>query len=203
MGANLFSMESGAVVGTDAKKINVIDIWTYILLCFSIIILFCSIKNYFIYALYHTPVCQYICPSAFGHHVYELPVFLSGIFTFQTWIIQSGQNCCSFFIKDEFHIFSYILAAPLVEELVYRGPLFVLLKRVNKYVWWILAVVLSLLFSLSHNLAGLSLLPLFILGLASSWLVIKTRKFWPCLALHALYNFHVISFSLYQSIWGD
>jgi membrane protease YdiL (CAAX protease family) len=43
-----------------------------------------------------------------------------------------------------------------------------------------------------------------VLGFSSSWLILKTRRFWPSITLHAIYNFYVMSYPLYQSIfWSD
>lgn len=186
------------------KKIIGIDLWKYILLCFATIILFCAFKNYLICLLYNTPSCDYLCPSFFGRNALIIPVFLRKVFDFQSSFLQIGQNTFGISGYERNLLFSSLIMAPLIEESMYRGPLFLLRKHLSLLVWWLLAISLSLLFALSHGVSGLALLPLVVLGLTSSWLIIKTKRFWPSLALHFLFNFYVISYPLYQSLfWGD
>ena len=186
------------------KKIIGLDIWKYILLCFATIILFCSVKNYLVCLLYNTPSCDYLCPSFFGRNVFITPVFLQKVFDFQSSFLQTGQNTLGISGYGRNLLFSSLILAPLIEELMYRGPLFLLRKHLGVFVWWLLAFFLSVLFALSHGIYGVSLLPLVVLGLASSWLIMRTKSFWPCLTLHFLYNFHVVSYPFYQALfWGD
>ena len=87
---------------------------------------------------------------------------------------------------------------------MYRGPLFLMESRIGRYIWWFLAIFLCVIFALSHRITGLSLLPLIVLGLTSSWLILKTGRFWPSFALHFLYNFQAIALPFYQSLFfGD
>ncbi|MCK4502160.1 MAG: CPBP family intramembrane metalloprotease [Desulfuromonadales bacterium] len=67
-----------------------------------------------------------------------------------------------------------------------------------------MASFLCLIFVLSHRVSGLSILPLSVLGLTSSWLIIKTEQFWPSIVLHFLFNLQAVSLPFYQSfLWGD
>jgi len=94
--------------------------------------------------------------------------------------------------------------APVLEEGLYRGPLYLFRKWSEHPLWWAAALVLTLLFALSHTRAGLALLPLLTLGMASVWLVARTRKFWPSIALHFCYNFFLLSVTVFQSLyWVD
>ncbi len=189
---------------SQSEKIIFVDVWKYIFLCFGSVILSCSLKNYLIYLLFITSSFQSLWPSILSYRSLSSPGFLQWLFNFQNWIIQVGQNSFNLLLNDRINLFSCLIIAPFLEEALYRGPLLVIIKFVNYHVWWLLAVFLSILFSLSHNLTGLSLLPLSTLGLSSSWLIIKTKCFWPSLMLHIMYNFYVMSYPLYQSMfWGD
>ena len=64
------------------------------------------------------------------------------------------------------------------------------------------AAVLATAFALSHGQIGLALFPLVALGLGSAWLVMKTGRLWPSLALHGQFNFYFFSASLCRSLFG-
>lgn len=185
-------------------KTGCIDTWKYIFLSFAVIILFCSVKNYLVYLVYNTPSCKILCPSVFAASVFVVPDFVQKVFDFQSWLLEVGQDAVGITGYVKRLVFSSLVVAPLIEESMYRGPLFLLREHLSVFVWWFFAVFLSALFALSHGFSGLSLLPMFLLGAGSSWLLMTTRKFWPCLVLHFLYNLHVLSNHLYQSLfWGD
>jgi len=41
-------------------------------------------------------------------------------------------------------------------------------------------------------------------GVATAWLIARTGKFWPSIALHFLYNFFLLSVTVFQSLyWVD
>jgi membrane protease YdiL (CAAX protease family) len=75
--------------------------------------------------------------------------------------------------------------APVFEELIYRGPLFLTRRLKKSFLWWSMGVGLSVLFALSHGRNGLALMPLIILGICSLWLISTTHRFWPCLDITA------------------
>lgn len=82
-------------------------------------------------------------------------------------------------------IFLAVVAAPLTEEVIFRGVLYLPLR--GRYGPVAAAVLVSLIFASIHGyLAGV--LPLFILALIFTWLLEKTGTLlWPILA-HAAYN---------------
>jgi len=176
-----------------------------ILLCFALAVLACALKNYLAFLLQGTVYCKYLCPSLFGRQELLLPEFLNTLFALQNRIPESAGEYLDLYWSDPYRVFPTLLIAPLVEEIVYRGPLVVLRKKVSdaRY-FWVAAAVLTLLFTLSHDLSGLSLLPIFVMGLCSSWLVFRTRRIWPSLFFHMLYNGYFLSITLYQSLfWSD
>ena len=77
------------------------------------------------------------------------------------------------------------VAAPLAEETFFRGFLFPGLAR---RVGGILAAIISAAaFAAAHFEIG-ALAPIFVLGLALTWLYHETRSLWPCILVHASYN---------------
>ena len=184
--------------------IKPVRLWAYILVCFSLALLTGALKSYLVCAIHTSSACRYLCPSFLANNSFIFPVFLEKLFELQIWVLHIGQNLLGIDGTYKNLIFSSLIMAPVVEELIYRGPLFLLKNRIGLYLWWFLAVFLSVLFAVGHKCAGLSLLPLIVLGLASAWLVMRTKRFWPSIALHFLYNFQAISLSIYQYfLWGN
>ena len=84
-----------------------------------------------------------------------------------------------------------VVAAPLLEEPIFRGKIF----KVMKTTWSVKKsmIVSSLLFAVVHP--GFSFLPVFCVGLTCAWLYQKTGKLTYSILLHALYNFGVVCYS--------
>jgi membrane protease YdiL (CAAX protease family) len=181
------------------KNIEVIKIWQYILVSFSLVVLSSALKHYLVCAIYTSAFCSYLCPSVLGRNVIAIPVFLDEIFTLQSWFVLSGENFIGITEGYKNLVFSSLVLAPLAEEVMYRGPLYLLKNRIGLHIWWFLALFMTILFVVSHRILGLPLFPIFILGIASSWLIMETKRFWPCIALHFLYNFQTVAFYFYQS----
>jgi membrane protease YdiL (CAAX protease family) len=180
-----------------------VNAWKNILISFSIISLACAIKNYFIYLWGDTSFFMYFSPAIFGSHNYYItPDFIKILYEFQRWIVVSAHSLVEFFFNDKYQIISILLIAPVAEEIIYRLPLFVLKNCLTNYIYWSFAITINLIFAHSHGLYGISLLPLFVLGMCCSWLIKVEKVFWPCFTLHFLYNFYSLSFLLYQSLFG-
>lgn len=178
-------------------------LWVCILLCFSLTVLTCSLMHYLVCAVHTHDSCRFLCPSYLTKDSIVFPYVLEKLFALQSWLLLVNQNLLGVAGSHKNLIFSNLILAPLVEESMYRGPLYLLKKHVGFRIWWLLAVFLCAIFVLSHRTFGLSILPIIVLGLASSWLVIKTQRFWPSIVLHFLYNFQAISLAFYQSfVWG-
>jgi membrane protease YdiL (CAAX protease family) len=177
----------------------------YILYCLAVVLLSCALKNYLFYFLSDTAYCQYLCPSAFGREVFSQPEIINQFYKLQSAVIDSSHALLSFFSVDDNHqLFSGVFAIPLIEEVIYRGPLYLSRKHSSSTIWWLAAILLVVLFTLSHDRSGVALLPVFVLGMSSCWLIMITGKFWPSLSLHFLYNFYFLSITLYQvTLWGD
>ena len=177
--------------------------WKNILISFSLISFACAIKNYIIYIFNDSSFFAFFAPSVFGtHNIYITPNFINYLYDFQRWTITASHSLVSIFFNDQYHIVSILLIAPFIEEIIYRSPLFFLEDYLNDYIYWFFAIILSAIFAHSHDLYGISLLPLFMLGICCSWIIKVNKVFWPCFALHFLYNFYSLSFVLYQSLFG-
>jgi ABC-2 type transport system permease protein len=82
-----------------------------------------------------------------------------------------------------------VLAAPLIEEFLFRG--YVL--RIMQNTWSPRAAIFAsaLLFAIVHP--GLSFPPVFLLGLATAWLYTRSQRLWPGMVLHAVYNAAILA----------
>lgn len=82
-----------------------------------------------------------------------------------------------------------VIAAPIVEEFIFRG--FVL--RIMQSVWKPRNAILAnaLIFAIVHP--AFSFPPVFILGAANAWLYTRTQKIWPGILLHTAYNAAIVS----------
>jgi membrane protease YdiL (CAAX protease family) len=180
------------------------ETWMYVLVCFALAALVCAAKNYLSVSLQGTPLCGYMCPSVFGERAFALPTSLDWFFALQIGVEEQVQSLFNGLWNDRFLLITGLVSAPVLEECLYRGPLYVFRDRAGSIVWWGAAVLLSVVFALSHSVSGLSLLPLVTLGLASAWLIFRSQKFWPSIALHFLYNFFLLSVTVFQSLyWVD
>ncbi|WP_394348166.1 CPBP family intramembrane glutamic endopeptidase [Saccharicrinis carchari] len=80
-----------------------------------------------------------------------------------------------------------ILIAPIMEELIFRGVIFKLLKE--NYSFWISVIISSMLFAGVHfNFSDLSFL--FVYGILFCWVYDKTKSLWAPIVLHVLINFY-------------
>ena len=83
-----------------------------------------------------------------------------------------------------------VVAAPLAEEVFYRGLIFGGLQR---WGFWPAALISGAVFSGVHFDVG-SFIPFFLIGVLLAWLFWRSGSLWESIALHALYN--GISFSI-------
>jgi len=181
-----------------------VQIFRNIMIGLAVTLLVCALKNYIVHLINGTYWCQYLCPSVFGWETITAIPLLEYLFQSQEWLLSSSQALLDRIITDERRLFGLLIAAPVIEEVIYRGPMYLSKKFSNRPVWWIFGAALAVLFSLSHEQYGIALLPLMVMGLYNLWLVSATRRLWPAILLHSLFNFVISSYSIYPSIWfGD
>jgi membrane protease YdiL (CAAX protease family) len=90
------------------------------------------------------------------------------------------------------YAFAVVIAAPIVEELVFRGAGFSLLAQFGEKA---AVAVTGLAFGLAHGLVeGLPIITAFGLGLAV--LRSRTRSLYPCIVLHGAFNALALTLSL-------
>jgi membrane protease YdiL (CAAX protease family) len=180
------------------------SIWLRILACLAVVVIACGFKNYLAVLVSGTAVCPYLCPSTFPSEAFFSFPLLESLFEAQRWAREKSQAFVGLLFSDQWNLMTSLLIAPIYEELVFRGPMFLTRGRMHNYWWWLIGTVLTILFALSHGRTGLALLPLLVFGICSLWLITITHRFWPTVALHFLHNFFFSSALIYQSfLIGD
>ena len=174
--------------------------WLRILAALSLAFLSCGLKNYLAVLVAATALCPYLCPSLMGiDPAFDLPL-LAAWFSAQAGLLEWLQYGSGLLVRDPHQLATTLLFAPVLEEVIYRGPMYLARGLAQGVWWWSLGLLATVVFALSHGRGGLALLPLLVLGTCSLWLIATTRRFWPSLALHLLYNFFFTSVTLYQSL---
>ena len=176
-------------------------IWLLILACLAVVILTCGLKNYLIVIVSGTALCSYLCPSFFDAEFFFSYPYLEPLLEARSWIQEKFQGVIALVLVDRWNLGTSLLFAPVFEELIYRGPLYLSRGFAHNSLWWVTGAGLTLVFALSHGRSGLALLPLIVLGICSLWLISASRRFWPSIVLHFLYNFFFSSVLVYQSLW--
>ena len=176
-------------------------IWRYILIGFAITLLICGVNNFLIIVLRDSTWCQWLCPPVFGKQtIGDIPGF-NLIFLTQEWLQSNSQQIVERILFDQFNVATTLIIAPIVEEMIYRGPMYLTRRYSNHTSWWLIGIALTVVFALSHDTSGIAWLPLLFLGSYGLWLIAKTERFWPAIALHMLYNFFILSLILRQTMW--
>ena len=78
-----------------------------------------------------------------------------------------------------------VIVAPVVEEFIFRGMFFRLLR--SRRTFWAAALISAFVFSITHFIPSLVLF-LFVLGVFLAWVVERYESLYPAMALHALNN---------------
>ena len=123
----------------------------------------------------------------FGHEklIYFLDEYIRSLYGWIFWPLET---------IDPASIYNFCLYGPAAEEVLFRGPIFILLKNnfwlrpggysLTKYFLIAGSLLLNSYWASEHLFA----LPIFITGLPLYWLLIKTKSLWPCIAYHSLAN---------------
>lgn len=121
-------------------------------------------------------------------------IFANDLYIITTWIYPVSNWWIKFFSMTDYtyiqRIILFILMAPIIEEILFRGIIF---RGFLKHYSLKNAIILSsLLFAIAHlNVwQGISA---FILGIVYAWIYKKTKSLIPCIFSHALHNFLVIT----------
>ena len=158
----------------------------HILRAFSFSILWLMLFNLFSIFAMQSPFLSYY----YEHH----PLSQDNPFLYlrHGWIMLSRIFCEPFagFFGSYFSVAMTVLFAPILEELQFRGLIFWYLKR-HPHSKWFAAFTTSVLFAAMHNRAFAYQFLIFVLGMILAWTAIKTRRFYPSMIVHALYNLHI------------
>jgi membrane protease YdiL (CAAX protease family) len=186
------------------RNLGVSSVWLRILASFSIVVLSCGLKNYLAIIFSGTGLCPYLCPSVFATELFFSFPFLERLFEVTQWANEQFQSLADMVLVDPWNLTTSLLFAPVYEEVLYRGPMYLTKEKSHPLAWWLVGLALSVVFVLSHGRNGLALIPLFVLSICSLLLIATTNRFWPSIALHFIHNFFFSSALVYQSLFfGD
>ncbi|MEJ2576146.1 MAG: CPBP family glutamic-type intramembrane protease, partial [Gammaproteobacteria bacterium] len=147
-----------------------------VLLVLALVLLACAVKNYLVFLVRGTALCPYLCPSALGSQLWtDLPL-LEHLFGAQRALMRWLQDTVDLLVDDHWHLAIRLLAAPVIEELIYRGPFYLTRRHAGRVLWWAAGLAAAVVFALSHARGGLALLPLLVLGGGGLWLVARTQR---------------------------
>lgn len=90
--------------------------------------------------------------------------------------------------EENMRLFSAFFRAPIVEEIEFRGFLFVFSSKLSDRNYYFLAIFSSILFVIVHPTNILNMFDIFTFGMLSSWLIRETRQIWPSMLMHSTYN---------------
>jgi membrane protease YdiL (CAAX protease family) len=90
-----------------------------------------------------------------------------------------------------------VIAAPLAEEIFFRGYLF---RGLLKWGWVPAAAISGLIFSAAHLSIG-ALIPFFVIGFLLAWLYWRSGRIWDAIIFHLLFN--LTSYVLLAAGAGD
>lgn len=91
-------------------------------------------------------------------------------------------------------VFMVGVVAPMVEELIFRGIVYVWLRQ--KIGVWPAAILSALVFGLIHTQIAMGISAV-VMGIALAWLYERSRSLWVPFALHAINNTLVIALAFF------
>ena len=95
--------------------------------------------------------------------------------------------------------FAAVIAAPLCEEIVFRGYVYPAAKKFAGP--WVAGICSALIFAAAHGSLA-ALLPLFVFGCVLAFLYEKTGSLWAPIAVHALFNGATVLVQLAARHWN-
>ncbi|MDP3947392.1 MAG: CPBP family intramembrane metalloprotease [bacterium] len=169
-----------------------------LLLAFSVLMLTVLAANMAIFYVQGTWLAIYLAPPALLGRGFELPWWLDRFYNGTVAASEYLREKINF-VRDQYGFADLFVFAPLLEELAYRGPLWLLRRHAKSWWWMALAVLLGAFFALAHTAGPLRVVPVFGVALANAWLIRRTGKLWPAIALHGAYNMQIT----YWNILGE
>jgi membrane protease YdiL (CAAX protease family) len=103
----------------------------------------------------------------------------------------AAQRTTEIFLRPGLIAVKALIAAPLLEEIVYRGLILQLLRRYTSP--WLALLVANALFAITHVGSGVgNVVFAFVVGLFLSWLVIRSRSLYASMLCHSAINLCVV-----------
>lgn len=101
------------------------------------------------------------------------------------WLEEYSQASASLSGNDLFTVAATVIAAPIVEEVIFRGLILSRLRRAMP--GWLAVLLSALIFGLCHGQA-VWMAYAFVIGLVFGLLALRARSIWPSLCAHMVFN---------------
>ena len=113
------------------------QIFRYILIGLAVVLLSCAFKNYLAFLIRDTVLCPSLCPSTFRWRILDGVFGLEQLFKVQEWLMVSSHALISLIVTDPWNLFGKLAVAPVVEEFIYRGPMYLTRQHSKRPAWWV------------------------------------------------------------------
>lgn len=88
--------------------------------------------------------------------------------------------------------FTSLLAAPFIEEALYRWAPLTIAERLDKSIVVPVAIGSSIIFGLHHGFNYYSVLSQGVMGLLAAGIFIRTKSYLACVAFHMMWNVYCV-----------
>ena len=184
------------------EKCSLRVVWQNLVFGFGIVALTLLAGHTLAYGVYGTSLFALLYPDANplfdfgGRRGVPVPWLLEKFFEWTVWPKEWLEKEVFYFLLDRgwhdtYGLSRYILIGPFLEEVMHRGPLWLLRRHAKSWWWMALAVLGAALFALSHPAGFGNLIPVFGFAMVGSWLIRETGRFWPAFLIHAACNAHL------------
>ena len=186
------------------KKMPLQDALRSAAIAFAVLTLILMLSNavrFFTSGSYFSRVYLYTPPV--GGRMYALPWWL---LIFYEWTIGSTgwiYETIGGYFYDPYYFLRPLVLAPILEELLYRGPLWVLGRHARERWWMLLAVLIGIVFAFGHPRGLGFLVPIFGLGISTAWVIRQTGRLWLAMAFHSVYNISMVFANIAATIGGS
>lgn len=169
------------------RLITTEESWKAIIFALGLSVIWTLAFTFVAIVTYLTPIFPYLFTYKLA-----LPVFITALIH----IIISFNNLIYTFVLNGLFgpsgiLLSPFLGAPIIEELQFRGLPWLLRHHNSKYLKMGIAILTTLFFILCHAVPLGAMFSIGCVGIASCWMVHKTKKLWPSMIFHSLYNIFV------------
>lgn len=183
------------------------DAFRRFLIGFSVSVLLLMLQHIVFYATYLTPVFDFLFPNFFNlfddpRRSFPLPWWLNQYYALKGALFKPLFDFFPEFLYGKlgwawgYLYFNKVFLGPLLEEIQFRGPFWILRRHAHTVWWWFIGLAWGMIWVVIHPLGIGELISIFGITIITLWLIKTTGRFWPALLLHMTFNAHFIFWQL-------